>query len=335
MAPPKKSKRGKNIKTSTCDTTSAELKFLSLEDVTCKICLDFMIKPVSLPCQHNLCFLCFENCVQKSNLCCPLCRKRISVWCRQAAKNNTVVNIDLWERIKAQFPDKVKTKFEGASEVEDSEEYFPIVPMHQFAEPGEILKEFEAEQHKLSKQEEDRRKEEERASVDLIAQLQQQQEEDVNRAAEIERIRLEDEALAKSLAKERESRVLRPTSAVQTPPSSRKRPRKLSDSTTPAAKRTITTFFSSRPSSDEIATVCSAFASVSQCSPISNEATSQFHLRSCSGTSSGSIDKELPKRLHFRPINAAPLTPPKHAPNTGKLSPLCRIGCADLNALHL
>ena len=122
MAPPKKSKRGKNIKTSTCDTTSAELKFLSLEDVTCKICLDFMIKPVSLPCQHNLCFLCFENCVQKSNLCCPLCRKRISVWCRQAAKNNTVVNIDLWERIKAQFPDKVKTKFEGASEVEDSEE---------------------------------------------------------------------------------------------------------------------------------------------------------------------------------------------------------------------
>ena len=52
---------------------------------------------------------------------------------------------------------------------------FPIVPMHQFAEPGEILKEFEAEQHKLSKQEEDRRKEEERASVDLIAQLQQQQ----------------------------------------------------------------------------------------------------------------------------------------------------------------
>jgi len=47
-----------------------------------------------------------------------------------------------------------------------------VVPVHQFAEPGEILKEFEAEQHKLSHQDEQRRMEEEKASADLIAQLQ-------------------------------------------------------------------------------------------------------------------------------------------------------------------
>ena len=48
-----------------------------------------------------------------------------------------------------------------------------VVPVHQFAEPGEILKEFEAEQHKLSHHDEQKRMEEEKASADLIAQLQQ------------------------------------------------------------------------------------------------------------------------------------------------------------------
>jgi hypothetical protein len=32
---------------------------LLLEDVTCKICLNLMVKPVSLPCQHNLCYSCY------------------------------------------------------------------------------------------------------------------------------------------------------------------------------------------------------------------------------------------------------------------------------------
>ncbi len=43
--------------------------------------------------------------------------------------------------------------------------------MHQFAEPGELLKEFEKEQERQRKEEEERRKEEEKASADLIAQL--------------------------------------------------------------------------------------------------------------------------------------------------------------------
>lgn len=47
--------------------------------------------------------------------------------------------------------------------------------MHQFAEPGELLKEFEIEQDRRKKEEEDRRKEEEKASADLIAQLAKEQ----------------------------------------------------------------------------------------------------------------------------------------------------------------
>lgn len=47
--------------------------------------------------------------------------------------------------------------------------------MHQFAEPGELLKEFEKEQERLRKEEEERRKEEEKASADLIAKFAEEQ----------------------------------------------------------------------------------------------------------------------------------------------------------------
>ena len=40
--------------------------------------------------------------------------------------------------------------------------------------------------------------------------------------------------------------------------------------------------------------------------------------RSSSCASLESIDQEVTKRLHFRPINAAPLTPPKSSPGNSK-----------------
>jgi hypothetical protein len=45
--------------------------------------------------------------------------------------------------------------------------------------------------------------------------------------------------------------------------------------------------------------------------------------RSSSCTSLESIDQEVSKRLHFRPINAAPLTPPKNSPGNSKLCFSC------------
>ncbi len=44
--------------------------------------------------------------------------------------------------------------------------------MHQFAEPGEVGKEFEAAQERQRREEEERRLEEEKASADLLAALQ-------------------------------------------------------------------------------------------------------------------------------------------------------------------
>ena len=145
--------------------------------------------------------------------------------------------------------------------------------MHQFAEPGELLKEFEAEQNRLKREEEERKREEEKASAELIAQFEREQvsssynllyltqfslqhsfiikaEERARIESEQEKIRLADEALALELAEKEECvRKLRASTIVQTPPSSRKRPRKVSSDakTTPAAKK-INKFFTSNSS---------------------------------------------------------------------------------------
>lgn len=126
-------RRGKNNnlnkdESQSTSSASEEKPFLLLEDVTCKICLNFMVRPVTLPCKHDLCYVCYENCVAKSNLACPMCRKRISVWCRQATKTNTVVNEVLWQRIQAQFPELVEAQNEGKDEkdTEDCEYLFCV-----------------------------------------------------------------------------------------------------------------------------------------------------------------------------------------------------------------
>jgi hypothetical protein len=128
-----------------------------------------------------------------------MCRKRFSVWCRQATKDNKIVNEDLWARIQAQFPDQVKAALEGNEEVVAEEGnifvifvvnsilifYFPVllikypdfpaVTNHQFAEPGELKKEYEAEQARLRQEEEEQRKKEEKASADILAELAREQ----------------------------------------------------------------------------------------------------------------------------------------------------------------
>jgi hypothetical protein len=146
MAPPRRSvaanksranSKRNNVNESSKDESenvsspTEEKPFLLLEDVTCKICLNLMVKPVSLPCRHNLCYSCYlvsycdlhlsnfciilysiliQSCVEKSNLSCPMCRKRISIWCRQATKTNTVINEALWLQIQNQFPEFVEAQ---------------------------------------------------------------------------------------------------------------------------------------------------------------------------------------------------------------------------------
>ena len=80
----------------------------------CPVCLNIFIEPVVLPCEHCLCKPCFDEIVKKSNLQCPLCRKRIGSWARLQTRNGTLVNKEKWNYIQKAFPEEVKARLTGA-----------------------------------------------------------------------------------------------------------------------------------------------------------------------------------------------------------------------------
>ncbi|KAK7881971.1 hypothetical protein WMY93_028145 [Mugilogobius chulae] len=86
---------------------------LSREDCLCPICLEIFIEPVTLPCTHTFCKVCFLESVDKATLCCPMCRKRVSTWARQHSRTNTLVNEPLWARIQRAFPQCCDRRLQG------------------------------------------------------------------------------------------------------------------------------------------------------------------------------------------------------------------------------
>ena len=95
----------------------ASLEELKPEDVVCSICLEIMIEPITMPCNHRLCkvrymcwgpteryldteFLpnclnnncllinyfqpCYQQNIEVTSLQCPYCKRRIGTWNRQA-----------------------------------------------------------------------------------------------------------------------------------------------------------------------------------------------------------------------------------------------------------
>ncbi len=53
----------------------------------CPVCYEIITEPVTFPCQHEVCLLCFKRSLETANHWCPICRKRISSWARKNAKN--------------------------------------------------------------------------------------------------------------------------------------------------------------------------------------------------------------------------------------------------------
>ncbi|XP_037533894.1 E3 ubiquitin-protein ligase rnf168 [Nematolebias whitei] len=86
---------------------------LNRDDCLCPVCLEIFIEPVTLPCTHTFCKSCFLESVDKSTLCCPLCRKRISTWARLNSKKNTLVDQQLWTRIQTCFPLQCQRRLSG------------------------------------------------------------------------------------------------------------------------------------------------------------------------------------------------------------------------------
>ena len=93
----------------------------SLLECQCQICVEILFEPVTLPCNHTLCKPCFESTVEKANLCCPFCRRRVSSWARYRTRTNSLVNMELWEIIQKHYPKECKLRAAGQESEEIGE----------------------------------------------------------------------------------------------------------------------------------------------------------------------------------------------------------------------
>uniref|UniRef100_A0A1W7RE22 RING-type E3 ubiquitin transferase n=1 Tax=Agkistrodon contortrix contortrix TaxID=8713 RepID=A0A1W7RE22_AGKCO len=174
---------------------------LSLSDCHCNICMDIFVEPVTLPCHHTLCNACFQLTVEKASLCCPFCRRRVSSWARYNSRNNTLINLELWEKIKKHFPEECQRKING----QDLENYLYIPqPIHCLSKPGELRQEYEAEITKVEAERRALEQEESKASEEYIQRLLAEEEEEQRLTEEREKKiavqLLSDEVLARELS---------------------------------------------------------------------------------------------------------------------------------------
>ncbi|XP_076831999.1 E3 ubiquitin-protein ligase rnf168 [Brachyhypopomus gauderio] len=178
-------------------------------DCLCPVCLEIFLEPVTLPCKHTFCKACFLETVDKANMCCPLCRKRVSSWARLNSRNKTLVNAELWRRIQEDFPVQCQRRLNG---VEDEDDMNALIPKPRVSQPGELRQEYEDEISKFAEEKRALEEAERKASEDYIQRLLAEEQQRVleQRRRQEERLE-EDERLARVLSKElNPSKVLEP-----------------------------------------------------------------------------------------------------------------------------
>uniref|UniRef100_A0A8C6G7X3 E3 ubiquitin-protein ligase RNF168 n=1 Tax=Mus spicilegus TaxID=10103 RepID=A0A8C6G7X3_MUSSI len=174
----------------------------SLAECQCGICMEILLEPVTLPCNHTLCNPCFQSTVEKANLCCPFCRRRVSSWTRYHTRRNSLVNTDLWEIIQKHYAKECKLRISGQESKEIIDEYQPV---RRLSEPGELRREYEEEISKVEAERQASKEEENKASEEYIQRLLAEEEEEEKREREKRRSEMEeqlrgDEELARSLS---------------------------------------------------------------------------------------------------------------------------------------
>ena len=190
---------------------------IDVSEVMCPICLSILIEPVKMPCTHVICMSCFSGTVNHASLCCPICKMRISTWCRRASKTNSLVDSQLWLFIQKKFAGNVAAHMAGLDE-EDVDDMFPCLPMHQFASQGAIKSEFDLEINRVMEEQKRVREEEERLSAELAEQMLEEERKALEIVKEQER---KDQELAREMwantppAQTPSSRILRSISAQQ------------------------------------------------------------------------------------------------------------------------
>lgn len=135
------------------EASESGLEPLSREKAVCPVCLDILLRPVTMPCRHSMCLLCFQRTVELASLCCPLCRTRISNWARQRSRDKTLVDPELWERVRRSFPERCQQREQeeegGAPPQVALEEFIFRAPVH-ISKPGELREENEEQLKKFS-----------------------------------------------------------------------------------------------------------------------------------------------------------------------------------------
>lgn len=176
---------------------------LTRADCLCPICLEIFLEPVTLPCEHTFCKPCFLETVDKANMCCPLCRKRVSTWARLNARKKTLVNVELWKRIQNAFPVQCQRRLNGVEE-EQEEEVDMLIPKPKVSEPGELRQEYEDQVSKLMAEKQAMEEAERRASEEYIQRLLAEEEERIAEERRMQENRQleEDEQLARLLSEE-------------------------------------------------------------------------------------------------------------------------------------
>ncbi|KAM4695342.1 E3 ubiquitin-protein ligase RNF168 [Discoglossus pictus] len=180
-----------------------EITPLLHSECLCPICREILLEPVTLPCNHTLCSPCFHMTVEKASLCCPFCRRRVSTWARHHARNKTLVNMELWENIKRQYPEECERRANG-QETEELEDGYVSYPAPLICKPGEIRQEYEAEISKIERERLAQEEAERKASEDYIQKLLEEEEVEQMRVEakqrEMEEQLKKDEELARILS---------------------------------------------------------------------------------------------------------------------------------------
>ncbi|XP_078100704.1 E3 ubiquitin-protein ligase rnf168 [Sander vitreus] len=168
---------------------------LSRDDCLCPVCLEIFMEPVTLPCTHSFCKVCFLESVDKATLCCPLCRKRVSSWARLHSRTNTLVDQNLWTQIQTAFPLQCQRRLNGQDAEPDGPGVSVCFP--RVSEPGELKQEYEEQVTKLTEEKRALDEEESRASQELIQKLLAEEQKLLQ---EEMKSREEDERLARLLS---------------------------------------------------------------------------------------------------------------------------------------
>uniref|UniRef100_A0A673TMH0 RING-type E3 ubiquitin transferase n=1 Tax=Suricata suricatta TaxID=37032 RepID=A0A673TMH0_SURSU len=139
----------------------------SLSECQCRICVEILIQPMTLPCNHTL--------------CCPFCRRRVSSWARYYTRRNSLVNMELWETIQKHYPKECKLRLSG---LESEENVDDCQPVRLLSKPGGLRREYEEEISKVEAERRASEEEESKASEAYIQTLLAEEEEEEKQQAE-------------------------------------------------------------------------------------------------------------------------------------------------------